>query len=145
MTTSVRDKEYDRQNAQRWRENNRDRHRAYSSEWYARNRGAVAVQREAIYKQRKAVLDRFKTFKGCLICGYRQHPAALVFHHVYPEQKTNSVGAFLRQSWQAVRRELAKCVVLCSNCHAVVHSFGFTGDQFVAIQKTFEVLEGLNV
>jgi hypothetical protein len=46
---------------------------------------------------------------------------ALHFHHVDPRQKSFQLGvAGLTRSLAAMRAEAAKCVLLCSNCHAEV-------------------------
>jgi hypothetical protein len=57
----------------------------------------------------------------CEICGYRRCLHALEFHHQDPAVK--SFGIALRgitRSIETVRREVAKCALLCANCHAEV-------------------------
>lgn len=97
-------------------------HRAYQRAYYLLNREKDLERKKREYRHRKAVLDRFKTIKGCARCGYREHAAALVFHHRDPSEKERTVSAFLRVGWAAVKKELAKCDVLCANCHAIVHA-----------------------
>lgn len=59
----------------------------------------------------------------CAICGYDRSPAALEFHHVDPLDKRLGISANgLTLSLEAVRAEAAKCVLLCSNCHAEVEN-----------------------
>jgi hypothetical protein len=58
---------------------------------------------------------------GCALCGYDRHLGALQFHHVDPSQKRfaiASVGTAL--SLERARAEVAKCILLCANCHAEV-------------------------
>jgi 5-methylcytosine-specific restriction endonuclease McrA len=58
---------------------------------------------------------------ACAICGYSHYVGALEFHHVDPEQKSFALSARgLTRSIEGLRAELAKCVLLCSNCHAEV-------------------------
>jgi hypothetical protein len=119
-----------------WRAEHSEEHRASSRKWARKNPEAVKAASKAYYwanrerelqrkrdeyQQRAAVLRRYKTLKGCLRCGYRTHEAALVFHHRNPALKTRTPSAFLRAGWKAVRAELAKCDVLCANCHAILH------------------------
>lgn len=60
---------------------------------------------------------------SCRICGYDRDPRALEFHHVDPRQKSFAVaGSGMTRSIAAAREEVAKCVLLCSNCHAEVES-----------------------
>jgi transposase len=59
----------------------------------------------------------------CRRCGFAEHPAALHFHHVDPAQKEFGVsGAGVTRSIERARAEARKCVLLCSNCHALVEA-----------------------
>jgi transposase len=56
----------------------------------------------------------------CAICGYDRHPRALEFHHLRPAEKSFGIGRGFTRSLEETRREAAKCVLLCSNCHVEV-------------------------
>jgi hypothetical protein len=57
----------------------------------------------------------------CILCGYDRHVGALEFHHLDASQKRMSVSRDgVALSLRAAREEAAKCVLLCSNCHAEV-------------------------
>jgi 5-methylcytosine-specific restriction endonuclease McrA len=59
----------------------------------------------------------------CRLCGYDAYEGALHFHHLDPAQK--EFGLSLRgvaRSLDRMRAEAAKCVLLCSNCHAEVEA-----------------------
>lgn len=57
----------------------------------------------------------------CRLCGYAGSVAALEFHHLDPLDKRLGISAGgLTLSLQSLRDEVAKCVLLCSNCHAAV-------------------------
>lgn len=58
---------------------------------------------------------------GCLICGERE-VCTLDFHHVNPAEKERAVTKMVTLSLANVKKEVAKCVVLCSNCHRKVHA-----------------------
>jgi 5-methylcytosine-specific restriction endonuclease McrA len=61
-------------------------------------------------------------YKGgeCLICGYKKCKRSLTFHHVDPNFKTHGIIG-TSKSWDKIKKELDKCVLLCSNCHGEVH------------------------
>lgn len=60
---------------------------------------------------------------SCRLCGYNRCLAALEFHHLDPMTKRLGISAVgLTLSLEKVRVEAAKCVLLCSNCHAEVES-----------------------
>jgi len=53
---------------------------------------------------------------GCSSCSEKDI-RCLDFHHV--ENKKKSVMVLLREGygWEAIKEEIDKCIVLCSNCH----------------------------
>lgn len=58
----------------------------------------------------------------CKICEYDKCLAALVFHHIDPKEKDFNLSSHWDKPWDFLENELTKCVLLCSNCHAEVHS-----------------------
>jgi hypothetical protein len=66
-------------------------------------------------------LDDIKLARGCADCGYDAHPAALDFDHL-PGTATLASIAFLRVTRyprSVIQEELAKCEVVCANCHRI--------------------------
>ena len=65
-------------------------------------------------------------YKGgqCEICGYTKCVAALEFHHRDERTKKFEVGGAYNRSWDVVRAELDKCLLLCGNCHQEHHYSG---------------------
>lgn len=56
---------------------------------------------------------------SCRLCGYSKCLRAMVFHHA--GEKDFMISHQIR-AWDQVKQELDRCVLLCSNCHAEVHS-----------------------
>lgn len=75
--------------------------------------------------KRKAALRKIADdAKGpCADCGIRYHPCAMDFHHIDSNTKHREVSKMigLGASQENLRAEIAKCIVLCSNCHRVRH------------------------
>ena len=83
---------------------------------------------EAVMKRRRALKRMLVEEAGgrCALCGYDRHLAALQFHHLDPKTKVFGLSARgVTRSLAELRYEAAKCVLLCSNCHAEVEA-GFT-------------------
>ena len=81
----------------------------------------------------KIKLLEIKKSNKCLKCGYAgkdENFASLDFHHRLAEDKDFSLGnayKLITKYRDKVIRELEKCDVLCSNCHAKEH---FNNDRF---------------
>ena len=59
------------------------------------------------------------------MCGYDRCETALVFHHKESDGKDFGVASKgYTRSWEKVKQELDKCMLLCSNCHAEIHALG---------------------
>lgn len=89
---------------------------------YADRREALI---KAVTKRRKKVKQLAVEYKGglCQICNYSKCIDALEFHHIDPSLKGFGIGAKgYTRSWDKVRNELDKCVLLCANCHREVES-----------------------
>jgi hypothetical protein len=57
----------------------------------------------------------------CTDCGYSHSAHALDFHHRDPSTKEFAVGSF-SGSKERLRAEIAKCDLLCANCHRLRHA-----------------------
>jgi len=58
----------------------------------------------------------------CKNCGWEGNQAAFQFHHLDPNQKDFIIGNAANKNWDFIKKELQKCILLCSNCHAIEHS-----------------------
>jgi hypothetical protein len=77
----------------------------------------------------RAIVDAIKTAAGCESCGYNAHACALQFDHLDPATKYRTRNGNLvhpadmvkgaRYALSTILAEIAKCRVLCANCHAV--------------------------
>jgi DNA-directed RNA polymerase subunit RPC12/RpoP len=61
---------------------------------------------------------------GCQTCGYSRCLRALDFHHLDPTTKRFSIAGSHNRSWESLRQELDRCLLVCSNCHGQIeHGF----------------------
>ena len=57
----------------------------------------------------------------CVICGYDKYQGSMQFHHKDPTIKDFTIGYHACWCFESIKKELDKCVLLCSNCHHEVH------------------------
>ena len=107
--------EYKREYARVWRKQNKEFVRDYNKSRYANS------------------LERVRSFKRsyieymgseCVMCGLLfdgKNAAVFDFHHVDPSQKECNFGGNNRKL-ETVKTELDKCVLVCSNCHRLLHA-----------------------
>lgn len=73
-------------------------------------------------QRRKELRARAVAYLGgcCHICKYDKCPSAFDFHHVNALEKDFNISAKMT-SWEAIEKELQKCILLCARCHREVH------------------------
>jgi len=86
------------------------------------------INKNAYHKRNKNQRDlkqkqyiEYKKTLCCENCGEDRY-YCLDFHHKDPKQKEFGIGeSALTSSFNKIKKEILKCVVLCKNCHAEVH------------------------
>lgn len=76
------------------------------------------------YKNRnKNFINKYKAKTGCQFCAEKT-PVCLDFHHKDPEIKDWNISIMSRgaNSIKTIQKEIAKCIVICSNCHRKLHA-----------------------
>jgi hypothetical protein len=92
---------------------------AYGKEHYAANRQtyidqARRLKRKLARERTLWLIDFFETHP-CVDCG-ETDPVVLEFDHL--REKSFNIGKALHdRNWQSVLDEIAKCEVVCANCH----------------------------
>lgn len=102
---------------------NRDAQRKHQREHYARN--AKRIIRE-VHERRGRIRDfvrGLKEGKSCQHCGF-SNPLALDFHHRDASHKDLALAKVIEQGWgeERILAEVAKCDLLCANCHRIEHA-----------------------
>ena len=103
------------------REINKDQRSQYHKNYWAelsedKKDHARSMARERSRKLKQWISD-YKVEKGCVDCGYNEHPVALDFDHM--DGKTSNIANL--KSISAVLKEIEKhkCVVRCAICHRI--------------------------
>lgn len=85
--------------------------------------------RQRVRERRDQIREWYREYKKSLRCGRcgEDHPACLQFHHTCPDEKELSLSQAFRAGWslERLQSEIAKCEVLCSNCHFKEHYTGW--------------------
>lgn len=80
------------------------------------------IKKQKMIFRKQIVLDRGGK---CEKCGYKKNLAALCFHHKNPKEKEMGLHAssllMAKESQAKMKREIKKCLLLCSNCHMEIH------------------------
>lgn len=87
---------------------------------------------------RRTRIKRLKAMFGgkCSICGYSKCQQALCFHHTNPDEKEMGFGG--SRSWKSLVKEASKCILVCANCHAEIHS----SHQMISPRSQVQILHG---
>ena len=100
---------------------NKEDNKAYMHKWYMLNRDRLI--KKAVIKNRgyilrtKEYVSKIKLERGCADCGYNKDADVLDFDHL--KDKVESVSRLLQtaRSIKLLNKEIAKCEVVCANCH----------------------------
>jgi hypothetical protein len=84
-------------------------------EEFAWRRKAKGQRREAAVAKRVKYLVAYFRDHPCVDCGERD-PVVLAFDHLR-DKKFGIGNGFRDRNWQSVLDEMAKCEVVCANCH----------------------------
>ena len=93
-------------NSKKWRERNRVRVTTYNRLW---NRQKKTLN--------KAFIDERKN-APCADCGGRFPAVCMDFDHRPGETKVGEISGFTK-GIAALKREIAKCDLVCANCHRI--------------------------
>ena len=97
--------------------------RAYDRKWSRENRSRRLELNNAWRNKVIAWYEGYKQTLKCELCP-ESESCCLDFHHKDPEQKDLAVAEAVRNGWsiKRLKTEIAKCAVLCANCHRKVHA-----------------------
>lgn len=88
---------------------------------YRKTENGKISQSKGLKKIRRKYAEWFQSLKSGLKCELcpETHPAALDFHHKDPSTKLFTIAAGHRTVYnkEKILAEIAKCRVLCANCH----------------------------
>ena len=94
--------------------------RHYKNIHYSRNKESYFIRNKETKQRLRHILEEAKK-EGCTMCIENFKPC-LEFHHLNGKDKLSTVAHLIsRGSEKLLLEEIAKCVLLCANCHRKVH------------------------
>lgn len=97
------------------------RSKVYYQENKQHHKATTSQNRKVYRKKISTYLNAIKAC-GCCLCPEKTF-CCLEFHHLDPSKKEYDIG---RLAWdgsaEKLKAELAKCCVICSNCHRKLHA-----------------------
>jgi hypothetical protein len=94
--------------------------REWDADYYARNRIIRMAQKRERIQGLVAWVRELKTSSPCADCGGFFHHAAMTYDHLPGAPKRGDVSNLLYSGYRKVLiDEIAKCELVCANCHAV--------------------------
>jgi len=119
----------------------REYQRNYHKKWYQSNADKRRAQVRLRRKQTREKLQKIKAEGSCVVCGLSGQIAtwALDYHHINHDDKVASISYLVGNgySWKRIEKEIAKCQLICSNCHRIKHY-----KEHLAGKKHNEKIEG---
>jgi hypothetical protein len=93
----------------------------YHKKYHDSSKGAALYINRAEVRRANHInrVSEIKLALGCADCGYKKHPRALDFDHRPGEVKLFTIGNHMDSAWKKIEAEIAKCDVVCANCHRI--------------------------
>lgn len=58
----------------------------------------------------------------CVVCGYSNSAWGFDFHHTIPSEKEFQFSNGRSKKFEAMEKELKKCILVCATCHREIHA-----------------------
>lgn len=82
----------------------------------------LSILRKRQRREKSRWVDEYKSATGCFACP-ESTAVCLDLHHIDPEMKHKDVSSMLRfYGKDRLMQEIAKCMVVCANCHRKLHA-----------------------
>jgi hypothetical protein len=79
----------------------------------------IKLKQDAKRKERRAWLDALKTATPCTDCGLNFPPCVMHYDHTDPATKEFHISKMVGGNTKKLLAEIAKCELVCANCHAI--------------------------
>jgi len=112
-------KKYHYEYGKKWQRENRDKMKVYAKTYRKKHWKRIYEERRLLRKKYTEDFWEMKESIGCQLCGYNHFGKSLEFHHLFDKNFEISSNTWHYHP-STVANEMAKCVLLCVNCHTEV-------------------------
>jgi len=92
----------------------------YQRKWYSENKKKTI---DKVYRRKLNVRKQYQEYKktfSCTRCS-ESDPVCIDFHHLRDKKYQVCKMAHSGYSFNLIKKEIAKCIPLCANCHKKEH------------------------
>ena len=87
--------------------------------WYKKNHAKAKMQRKKNQEERETYVRDLKERTPCADCN-RFYPSYVMdFDHIDGKKVSSVSHMAAREGWLRLMAEIAKCEIVCSNCHRI--------------------------
>lgn len=116
----VKRKEYNDRYKQKHPERVKEQDRKYKE----KNKEVLKIK-SSKWQKEKGRKNKLKAieYKGnvCFDCGNTFPQCCYDFHHINPNEKDFTISRINGRTFENIKPELDKCILLCANCHRIRH------------------------
>lgn len=96
--------------------------KGYQKKYYNKHKKYYSTKARQREEQIQMEIESIKSLYGCKICGEKDY-VVLDFHHQNPSKKEFNISSAVTAGWsfQRIKVEIQKCIVVCANCHRRLH------------------------
>lgn len=95
-----------------------EKQKAAQKAHYEANKGKYKDSSRAARIRRFAKLMELKD-KPCMDCGIKYPPYVMEYDHISNDKLDSIANLLQKASWQRILDEIAKCELVCANCHRI--------------------------
>jgi|GEM_PF-5131858 len=103
----------------------KENQRKHSKAHYAKNSAKYIERNQKNRARLLSFIREYKHDKCCSRCGFSDY-RCLEFHHLRDKKFNIADVGQINMSMAKLLKEIAKCELICANCHAIEH---FTGEE----------------
>lgn len=109
-----------------WKNKTPEEIKEYNRKYHhKRSKQSILNKYQARKKRALDILEKVREIKksiGCQKCG-ENDPICLDFHHLNDKEFEIGISVNGHVSLARIEKEIAKCIVLCANCHRKLHYY----------------------